>query len=347
MSDSYAVNWDWRPASTTGAVMLDTPPATQDGAAEPSAFARTLVRRSQLRDLPPVEPLIEDVMSLRSTVVLVGPTGAGKTFVGLSWACSIGTGHEWLGHPVHQCRVLYTVGEGANGLDDRVTAWEQAWSTKVEDDQVVFSVRPASLVDMETWVQMRQEALALGCRVVMLDTFSSLAPDADETKDAARLLRRMADLAAAIDGSVILVHHPGWGDASRARGGYQLEANADEVLILHGNAQSDLVQIERKKVKEGPAGDKMWLRRRPLYGSVIIESATAADAEVPLRDQVLGILGATGEAGATGPQLIKELGLEDKRSSVYKVLGQLRKDGSIATEGSRGKEKYRLADSDV
>jgi RecA-family ATPase len=222
-------------------------------ATEKSPFALTLVRRSQLRALPAVEPLIDGVMSLRSTVVFVGPTGGGKTFVALSWACSIGTGHNWLGHTVHQCRVLYTVGEGANGLDNRVSAWEQAWQTKVEDDQVIWSVRPASLRELETWIQMRAEALALAVRVVILDTFSSLAPDADETKDAATL-RRMADLAAAIDGTVILVHHPGWADATRARGGSQLEANADEVLILHGNGHGDLVEFG---TQEGQGGSRL------------------------------------------------------------------------------------------
>lgn len=256
---------------------------------EPSRFARTIMRRSQLRNLPPVEPLIEGVISLRSTVMLVGSTGAGKTFLTVSWACAIGTGTAWLGRPVHRARVLYTVGEGANGLDDRVGAWEQAWGVKVGDDDVIFSIRPASLTEVDTWVEMRATAAALGCRVVVLDTFSSLAPDADETKDAATVLRRMADLAAAIDGTVILVHHPGWGDVTRARGGSQLEANADEVLILHGTNTDPMIALERKKVKEGVAGDKTWLRRKAAHGSVVIEGVAPqerAEAVASTAEQV-------------------------------------------------------------
>lgn len=242
-------------------------------AAKPS-FRRTIVRRSQLAHLPPVEPLIRNVISLRSTVILLGPSGAGKTFVSLAWAGAIGTGIPWLGHEVHRCGVLYVVGEGAAGLNDRVTAFEQAWNAPVSDSDVMFSVRPDTLSNEATWRDMAAEARDLGRRVVFLDTFSSLAPDADETKDAAPLTRRMADLSAAIDGTVVLVHHPGWGDATRARGGSQLEANVDEVLVLHGDRNDPKIALEVKKRKEGVAGEKTWLRRRPAYGSVVIERLT-------------------------------------------------------------------------
>jgi hypothetical protein len=308
----------------------------------PPPFSASVMLRSQLADIPPVEPLIDGVVSLRSAVVLVGATGAGKTFLALSWACSVGTGHNWLGHGVRQVPVLYTVGEGANGLHARISAWEQAWGTTVTDDQVVFSVRPASLAAETTWTELLGEARTRRCRFIVLDTFSSLAPDADETRHAPLILRRMADLAAALDGTVLLVHHPGWGDTTRARGGSQLESNADEVLVLHGCGTSDLVELERKKVKEGRTGERQWLRRRPMYDSVIIESATAADSEVPLRDTVLAILTAIGEVGATGPQLLKELSMEDKRSTVYKVLAGLTREQAVTKEGPRGRERYRV-----
>lgn len=249
----------------------------QAAANAPSRFAATLLRRSQLRDLPPVEPLIDGVLSRRSAAVLVGSTGAGKTFVALSWACSVGTGTQWLGCAVEQCPALYVVGEGAHGLDSRVEAWERTWGVQVTDDNVVFSIKPASLAGREVWEEMTAEARALGARFIILDTFSSLAPDADETKDAATITRRMSDLSAAVDGTTLLVHHPGWGDAERTRGGYQLEANVDEVLLLRGNASSDLISLERKKVKEGPAGAQMSLRRRPAHGSVIIEAVSGVE----------------------------------------------------------------------
>lgn len=228
---------------------------------EPSAFARTIYRRSELTKLPRVDPLIEGILSLRAAVVLFGPTNAGKTLVGLSWACCVAMGVPWLGHPVHRAKVLYVLGEGAYGYDDRVTAWETAWHTKVDDEWLIFAVKPESLSSRVTWAQIHDEAKALGVRLIMLDTFSSLAYDADETKDAPVFTRRMSDLAGAIDGTVVVVHHPGWGDPDRVRGGSQLEANVDEVVKLTGSAVEPEIELTRKKVKDGEAGARLRLRR--------------------------------------------------------------------------------------
>lgn len=325
---------------------------------EPTRFGGTLLRRSELGSLPPVEPLIEGVLSLRTAAVLFGPTGAGKTFVALAWACCVGTGTDWLGRAVQRQRVLYVLGEGASGLDVRVSAFEYAWQVKVADEDVTFSVKPDSLSDRTVWEEMTTEALALGARFVVLDTFSSLAPDADETKDAPTFTRRLSDLAAAIDGTALAVHHPGWSDADRTRGGYQLEANVDEVLKLAGNGQSELIELTRKKVKDGIAGERVWLRRlgvslgtdaagRPV-GSVVIEMADRGAVTASLREQVRAELADMGSTGATGPELLLALGISsDKRSSLYKALRGLQDEGEISKDGARGRERYSLRSSNV
>lgn len=309
---------------------------TLDSLSEPTAFARTLIRRSELSCLSPIEPLIDGVLSLRTAGVLFGPTGAGKTVLALGWACSVGTGVDWLGHEVVRVPVLYVVGEGAAGLDRRIAAWEYAWQTKVADDDVVFSVKPASLSNGTVWTELRAEALTLGARFVVLDTFSSLAPDADETKDAPTFTRRLSDLAEAIDGTALAVHHPGWSDADRTRGGYQLEANVDEVLKLAGGATSDLVELSRKKVKEGPSGWATWLRRRQVelgrdndglpYGSVVMETATrgevgaqsTATAETVVRE-VFG--GQRVSKAVIRDALMERAGLS--RTVAYESIGRL------------------------
>jgi hypothetical protein len=311
-------------------------------------FTRTVLRRSDLRHLPAVEPLIAGVMSMRSTVVLIGSSGAGKTFLSLAWACSIGTGRRWLGRDTRREKVLYVVGEGANGLDDRITAWELAWDAKVSDDDVQFSIRPDSLTAESTWTEMRREAVTSGRRVIFLDTFSSLAPDADETKDAATMMRRMSDLAAAIDGTVILVHHPGWGDVTRARGGSQLESNADEVLILLGTKTDPLIALERKKVKEGVSGDKTWLRRRPSHGSVIIESVAAQEHDVAVAataDQVALLV--FGAEEFTRSQLRDALmeRLTISASTAYEHITKMDKTRSLVKVGGKGRlATYRMKD---
>jgi hypothetical protein len=316
----------------------------QEAEDEADPLGRVL-KRSELGSLPQVSPLVEGLVSTPATVVLIGEYGVGKTFLALSLANSIGTGHPWLGRKVDRRRVLYVLGEGAYGLDARVNAWESAWGETVSDDDVTFVVQPSSLSKSHTWSALKSMALAGGYGFVVLDTFSSLAADADETKDAPRIMRWLAELATAIKGTTLLVHHPGWSDSSRARGGYQFEANADEVLIASKVSKgSDLFTLLRKKVKDGPDGRTLYLRRKAAHGSCIIEETGAELAGAPMAERILAVLANCGDLGATGPQIRAELEVpESGRSTFQKAIRGLRDDGKIAASGSKRSPLYRLA----
>lgn len=321
------------------------PPPDDDDQPGTSRLGKVL-KRSELDSLPAVEALIKGVVSYPASVLMVGPTGVGKTFVALSLACSVATGRDWLGCRVVRRRVLFVIGEGAYGLGARLSAWEAAWNngTPVPDDWLTVIVKPGSLNDAATWRELAEFATRGGYGLVVLDTFSSLAPDADETKDAAQTMRRLSDLSTATGGCAMLVHHPGWSDSSRARGGYQLEANADEVLILRPVAEgSDLFTMLRKKVKDGPDGEAHWLRRSPSHGSQIIEGARSDDASVPLRTRVLAVLTNYGDIGATGPQLMDEIGVDAKaRSGFYQALRKLRAEGAVHETGTGNTRRYYI-----
>jgi RecA-family ATPase len=208
-------------------------------------LTRTFLTRSQLRQLPMVDYLVEGVISPRSAALLVGATGSGKTFLAIGLACSVGTGVPWLGHPVTRTKVLYVVGEGAYGLNNRIDAWERVCQQPVGDQDLIIAVKPDSLISPSTWRALKAVALDRQIGFVVLDTLSSLGSDMDEVKDAPRLTRALSDLATSIGGTALLVHHPGWNDQSRSRGGTQLEANVDEVLIL-ASETADVITLTRK-----------------------------------------------------------------------------------------------------
>jgi hypothetical protein len=313
---------------------------------EPAFIRGDVLTRSGLAALPRVRSLVDGLLSYPAAVVLVGSYGTGKTALVDGIAGSVATGQPWLGHPTRKRRVLSIIGEGAYGKHARVAAWEHAWngSDPIPDEDLTFLVKPASLANGAPWQEITAYAVDGGYGLVILDTFSSLAPDADETKDAALIMRRLSDLAAAIDGTALLVHHPGWSDSSRVRGGYQFEANADEVLVLAGVADSELVSLTRKKVKDGPSGSTLWLRRRPTLDSVVMEMARVDQLGVPLRERLVAVLAGCGEVGATGPQLMSEIGIEDKgRSAFYKALGKAEDEGDVTATGQAKSKRYYLS----
>ena len=334
---------------------VEVPPPWDDGPEQTDGFEDyddgrgvlgTILRRSELGSLTTVEPLIDGIISTPAVAVLVGGYGVGKTFLALSMAFSIGTGHRWLGRDVRRTRVLYVLGEGAYGLDKRVSAWESAWRQPVSDDDVTFVVQPKTLNDHVTWTAIGEMCRAGGYGFVVLDTFSSLASESDETKDAARITRWMAELSNTIGGTVLLVHHPGWSDASRTRGGYQLEANPDEVLIATEiSKDSGLFMLLRKKVKDGPGGQLVYLRRTATHGSCVIEQSGPEMAGVPMAQRILVVLANYGDLGGSGPQIMTEVDVDDKqRSAFYKALRKLRDSGEIRSTGSGNATRYYLSD---
>jgi RecA-family ATPase len=177
----------------------------------PNMSLGRMLDRSDLAALPKPEPLIENWVDLRTANLVVGATGTNKTFALLGWACSVATGVPWLGHrvAVDPATVIYVVGEGGSGLHSRISAWEEDNGIDVPRERLVILLLPDSISSAMFWEELCDLALVVGARLVVLDTFSSLAPAADETDDAAVVLRYMAALATDIDGAVVLAHHTG------------------------------------------------------------------------------------------------------------------------------------------
>jgi len=334
-----------------------------DGLQAPSDYTRpaNLLTLSDLQGLPPIRTGIDGWTSSPSAVLLVGAYGLGKSALTLSMACSVATGTTFLGNAVERRRVLYVVGEGARGLHRRVDAWRQVWDREISEDDLQFLVRPAhSLREPKSWDEIRRICRGEGIGWVCLDTLSSLAPEADETKDAALIVAGLNGLAEDIDGTAILVHHPGWSASAkdRARGGYQLEANVDEVIVLDAIAEgSDVISAKVKKRKDGEAGGMHYLRRIGVHlhgpdGSlmhdedgepitaVTVQHARLSDTEVPMRERILRYLGEWGDLGATPREIAESIGVAPKDGAYGKALRGLVADGEIRAEGSTSRRRY-------
>ena len=308
----------------------------------------------QLGELPPIRNLIDGWLSAPSAAVLVGGYGLGKTAVTVSMACSVASGTPFLGREVEQRRTLYVVGEGARGMNRRVRAWSETWKRDLPKDSLSFMVRPrGSLSEAETWRDLLRYCQDHEIGFVVLDTMSALAPDADETKDAPRIVRGLNDLAEQIDGTALLVHHPGWSNAGRSRGGYQLQGNVDEVLVLTAASEgSEHLAVKMDKRKDGESGQTHYLRRIvvPLgtdetgepVSSITVQHSRIADAEVPLRERVLGYLAACGDLGASPADIAEEVGAKRSSGGFRSTLTHLVRDGLVSTRGNGRATVYFL-----
>ncbi len=337
------------------------PPTPEDMQDPPESPAYPYLGRvyslEEIKHLPPIKPLVKGWLSTPSAAVLVGAYGIGKSALTLTMACSLASGTPFLGIEVERTRVLYLVGEGVRGLPLRVEAWQKCWGKTLPEGSLVFMTRQAgSLKDRHTWRDLAGYCLDNAVGLVVLDTLSSLAADADETKDAPVIVSGLNYLAEQINGTALLVHHPGWSAADRTRGGYQFEGNVDEVLLLSSASEgSEHLAVKVKKAKDGESGHTHYLRRivvdlarkdedgRDLR-SVTVEGARLADTAVPVKARIVAYLEACGNIGATAKEIAQEVGATPSSGGFRLALRELVQDRQTTTDGAKRSTRYYLTD---
>ncbi len=246
---------------------------------------RAMYSRSALRELPPLEPIIEDVLHARSISVISGKFGTYKTFVTVGMACSLATGEPWFGHRVPEAMpVIYAAAEGAYGINGRIDAWEDATGRTVPDTLYVISVaarinRPYDMTELEELIQ------ETGAKVVIFDTLHASTPGADENNpgemgEVVDVLRTLRDRHGV---SIILPHHTGHaGERSRGSSSIEDDADASFVIKLGGDGEDrrpeNVRTMHHRKAKDSALLEPVPLVLEERKGSAYVRPQNAFEA---------------------------------------------------------------------
>jgi RecA-family ATPase len=217
-------------------------------------FYDELLDGDEILDLPQLEPLIDGVLDLNSTAILFGPSGKGKSIIALDWALSVALGLAWDGCDVHQGPVLYVVGEGLHGTQDRFSAWCR--HHKIEDTSrfggvLKWGPRAPNLlnaVDREGLCQAAEKHQPV---LTILDTVARHIPGGDENafETISRVVEVMDHIKALTGGCVLGVHHSGKDESAGARGHSSLKGAMDtEIFCTLGPT---LTATKQKNHKDG------------------------------------------------------------------------------------------------
>jgi hypothetical protein len=214
---------------------------------------------AHLRRMPPVEWLIDGMLTKHGFSVLYGEPGAGKSFLALDWALSIAHGRAWQGrHNVTAGSVLYIAGEGVGGLGKRIKGWE--FHHELPGVDCPFYVLPTAVRfrehgDIE---KLMRTIDSLGQRfsLIVIDTVARALLGGDENSatdmglfvDACDAIKRHAGCA------VLAVHHSGKDAARGMRGSTSLLGGVDASLRAMQDDGLMTIQVEKQKDAE-PAGD--------------------------------------------------------------------------------------------
>jgi len=210
-------------------------------------------------DMPDSEPdfLVDGLIETDCLASVFGDPGHGKSFFAIDMALCVATGRDFHGMEVKQGSVFYIAGEGHNGLGRRTKAWARHHEVTLDGVPLFASTKAANFLDPAhaDFVGTQIDGLALvhgAPSLIIVDTLARNFGDGDEnnTSDMNKFVAAMDDLRARYPASTVLVvHHTGHGDKSRARGAMAFKGALDAEYQV---AKADgVVTVTCKKMKEG------------------------------------------------------------------------------------------------
>jgi hypothetical protein len=345
-----------------------TPPTSQPGASlTPTTATRqiALTRADQIEIRPP-DWLLRGAIERDAFALIFGDPGCGKSFLAIDWACRVATGTPWRGYDVKPGPVVYVAGEGQQGFGRRIRAWSEHHGVGLDGVPLYLSPAvampdPADLKALVTAIDTGVAAVGQRPTLIVLDTLARNFGGGDEnaTPDMGRFVLACDAVRTLYGCTVLVVHHSGHADKSRARGAIALKAALDAEYRL-SNEGGLLLTATKMKEAELPPTLSMELVTVELpglkdeFGLPVTSAAidvTDADTSA-LVAKTRAVSGRRGKALTLGLDVARRLVLEadDGRvglkewhdacqaagmqpSTRYSVLGKLRERGEIDING--------------
>src|ERR1041385_2966234 len=139
---------------------------------------------ARLKDLPPIEWLVEDFIPKGALVTLFGAPGLGKSFLALDACMCVASGMPWLGrYAVEQGHTVYLPFEGVAGRGQRIRAWEAHHGIEITPPAFWYSTDFDSLQHpdpMDRFIQGIEATIPEAPKLVIIDTLSKAMMGAEE-----------------------------------------------------------------------------------------------------------------------------------------------------------------------
>jgi len=206
--------------------------------------------------------LVKGLMETDSLGEFFADPESGKSLMALGLGACVATGKNFYGRKVKRGAVLLIIGEGRGGLARRKRAWEIVSKTKLDDAPLYISSGPMSLCDPESVNQVleaiesmpKEPPLAL----VIFDTLArNFGPgDENSTKDMTACIAAMDRIRMTYRCTVLVVHHSGHGDKSRARGAMALRGALDFEYRFDRD-ENGIIRMQATKMKDAEHPEPM------------------------------------------------------------------------------------------
>jgi hypothetical protein len=314
------------------------PQETRDSGAPTSSSpppSKVRLTRADQIEMRPPHWLLRGMLERDTFALIFGDPGCGKSFLAIDWACRIATGTPWRGHPVKGGPVVYIAGEGQQGFGRRIRAWSKHHGVGLAGVPLYLAPavaipEPADLVSLITAIDTGISAIGKPVMIV-LDTLARCFGGGDEnsTQDMSKFVTACDAIRQRYACTILIVHHTGHGDKSRARGAIALKAALDAEYRL-ANENGMLLTVTKMKDAETPLPLGLRLIAVELPGLRDDYDNPVTSAAVEVIDADVGAIMAQAKAAMRPRGKWQEIGL-----NVARHLTGHSKDGKVTIDAWR------------
>lgn len=211
--------------------------------------------------------LVEGLLPASGLGMLVGASGARKTFALVDLACAVATGTPLFGEleVSERRRVLLAEAESPQSLQPRILAWCQHRGVDPAELADWLTILPEPLNLMSTADAAETAAFVRDgdYGVLIVDTLAASVQDYEENSasDSAQVIRNLSTISGG-DALVIVADHTGKAGGTDPRGSSAKYAGVDVVLALEPKGDSSKLTLT--KSRSGATGGTKWLAARTI-----------------------------------------------------------------------------------
>lgn len=215
-----------------------------------------------LKNMPPVEWLVDGMLTAHGFAVLYGAPGIGKSFMSIDIALSVAYGKPWHDRATKAGAVLYLAAEGVGGLGKRVRSWQAHYDTHgVTDFHVLpMAVKILEAPDLEKLLRTIDN-FGVQFSMIVIDTVARTLASTGSDENDATAMGQFGEMCGVIQRhagcAVLAVHHSGKDAARGMRGSSSLLGLSDTVLAMTASEALLTLKVEKQKDAE-PAQDTTY-----------------------------------------------------------------------------------------
>jgi hypothetical protein len=315
---------------------------------------------NEILNLPDPEFLIEGMLVKDAFAVIFGPSGVGKTFLGLSIAFAVATRTSWNGKAVNGGPVVYVSAEGRAGLKDRSRALQQhnEWS---DEPPFSFVTEPVNFLDQAQIIELINEIkkIAHEPALIIVDTLARcfVGGNENDARDMGLFIFGIDILRRATGAAILVVHHTGKNEKSGERGSSALRGAADTMIKCGGEMDLVFVQCDKQKDAEPFKDIQLQFRKVqlddgrsscvlvPFEGFVSGNESAAKKRNIKTLVEALERLGPEGASHGKWKESCVEVGMSE--SKFARGLRDALKEELVVKEGDGQGARYRVDKSEA